>query len=59
MSCASQEAKFSFSFLSACVWQGKNAEGLAHLERVAELKEPEDPKSKTHYFDGLVLLARY
>ena len=40
-------------------WQGKNAEGIIHLERVASLKEPEDPKSKVHYFDGLVLLARY
>lgn len=40
-------------------WQGKWAEGIIHLERVASLKEPDDPKSKAHYFDGLVLLARY
>ncbi|XP_021282443.1 ALBINO3-like protein 2, chloroplastic isoform X2 [Herrania umbratica] len=37
--------------------QGKKAEGLAHLERIANLKEPEDPKSKAHYFDGLLLLS--
>lgn len=30
-----------------------------HLERAASLEEPEDPKSKAHYFDGLLLLARY
>lgn len=33
-------------------------EGIAHLERVANMKEPEEPKSKAHYYDGLVLLAR-
>lgn len=48
-----------FHFLCACVRQGKNAEGIAHLERVGKMKEPEEPKSKAHYFDGLVLLARY
>ncbi|MBA0819235.1 hypothetical protein Gohar_019813 [Gossypium harknessii] len=37
--------------------QGKKAEGLAQLETIASLKEPEDPKSKAHYFDGLLLLA--
>ncbi|KAF3452436.1 hypothetical protein FNV43_RR02869 [Rhamnella rubrinervis] len=37
--------------------QGKNAEGIAHLERVGKIKEPEEAKSKAHYFDGLVLLA--
>ncbi|KAK6915280.1 Tetratricopeptide repeat [Dillenia turbinata] len=36
---------------------GQFAEGLVHLERIAQLKEPEDPKSKVHYFDGLLLLA--
>ena len=30
-----------------------------HLERITSLEEPEDPKSKAHYFDGLLLLARY
>ncbi|XWS58801.1 hypothetical protein CRYUN_Cryun08bG0064700 [Craigia yunnanensis] len=37
--------------------QGKKAEGLAHLERIANLKEPKDPKSKAHYFDALLLLS--
>ncbi|XWS57330.1 hypothetical protein CRYUN_Cryun09bG0164800 [Craigia yunnanensis] len=40
-----------------CIKQGKKAEGLAHLERIANLKEPEDPKCKAHYFDGLLLLS--
>lgn len=34
-------------------------EGLVHLERIAQLKEPEDPKSKAHYYDGLIVLSRY
>ncbi|KAM7524401.1 hypothetical protein LguiA_014303 [Lonicera macranthoides] len=37
--------------------QGKTAEGMVHLERIASLKEPEDSKSKAHYYDGLVLFA--
>ncbi|WMV54189.1 hypothetical protein MTR67_047574 [Solanum verrucosum] len=41
----------------ACILQGKMGEGLAHLERIATLKEPDDPKSKAHYYDGLVLLS--
>ncbi|KDP30050.1 hypothetical protein JCGZ_18574 [Jatropha curcas] len=41
----------------ACVRQGKNAEGIIHLERVAALEEPEDPNCKFHYFDSLVKLA--
>ncbi|XP_006351886.1 ALBINO3-like protein 3, mitochondrial isoform X3 [Solanum tuberosum] len=41
----------------ACIRQGKMGEGLAHLERIATLKEPGDPKSKAHYYDGLVLLS--
>ncbi|CAN1180153.1 ALBINO3-like protein 3, mitochondrial [Linum perenne] len=41
----------------ANIQQGKQEEGLVHLERVASLKEPDDPKSKVHYFDGLILLA--
>ncbi|CAK7340305.1 unnamed protein product [Dovyalis caffra] len=41
----------------ACISQGKNSEGIVHLERVASLEEPEDPKSKARYFDGLLLLA--
>ncbi|KAB5541486.1 hypothetical protein DKX38_014460 [Salix brachista] len=41
----------------AYIRQGKNAEGIMHLERITSLEEPEDPKSKAHYFDGLLLLA--
>ncbi|KAM3320163.1 ALBINO3-like protein 2, chloroplastic isoform X1 [Capsicum chacoense] len=41
----------------ACIRQGKMGEGLVHLERIATMKEPEDPKSKAHYYDGLVLLS--
>ncbi|XVF41587.1 hypothetical protein PTKIN_Ptkin01aG0291200 [Pterospermum kingtungense] len=37
--------------------QGMKTEGLAHLERIAKLKEPDDPKCKAHYFDGLLLLS--
>ncbi|KAL5538697.1 hypothetical protein UlMin_044465, partial [Ulmus minor] len=37
--------------------QEKTQEGLVHLERVGRLKEPEDPRSKAHYFDGLLLLS--
>ncbi|CAK7329634.1 unnamed protein product [Dovyalis caffra] len=43
----------------ACIRQEKNAEGIMHLERITSLEEPEDPKSKAHYFDGLLLLARF
>ncbi|GAV80014.1 60KD_IMP domain-containing protein/TPR_2 domain-containing protein/TPR_16 domain-containing protein, partial [Cephalotus follicularis] len=42
----------------ACIQQGKKAEGLVHLERLANLKEPEDPVSKADYFYGLSILAR-
>ncbi|KAJ6716830.1 ALBINO3-LIKE PROTEIN 3 MITOCHONDRIAL [Salix koriyanagi] len=41
----------------AYIRQGKNAEGITHLERITSLEEPEDPQSKAHYFDGLLLLA--
>ncbi|KAI3517845.1 hypothetical protein L1887_17065 [Cichorium endivia] len=48
----------------ACTWlgvalakQGKVVEGIVHLERIANMKEPEDPKSKTHYCDGLFMLS--
>ncbi|KAH7543432.1 ALBINO3-like protein 2, chloroplastic [Ziziphus jujuba] len=37
--------------------QGKIAEGLVHLERIAKIQEPEEPLSKAHYFDGLLLLS--
>ncbi|KAF5197733.1 Albino3-like protein 3 protein, partial [Thalictrum thalictroides] len=42
---------------SICIRQGKDAAGLEHLQRVAHLREPDDPKGKAHYIDGLVLLA--
>ncbi|OVA16271.1 Membrane insertase OXA1/ALB3/YidC [Macleaya cordata] len=44
---------------AAYIRQGNNAEGLEHLERIAQIKEPEDPKGKAHYFDGLVMLASF
>lgn len=47
---------FAFHFF---VRQGKTAEGIVHLERIANIKEPQEPKSKAHYFDGLLVLARY
>ncbi|KAL8218171.1 hypothetical protein R6Q57_021544 [Mikania cordata] len=37
--------------------QGKVSEGIAHLERIANMKEPEDAKTKTHYYDGLFMLS--
>ncbi|XAR65826.1 hypothetical protein NMG60_11011785 [Bertholletia excelsa] len=42
----------------ACICQGKTKEGIIHLERIANLKEPEDLKSKSHYYDALILLAK-
>ncbi|XP_057476776.1 ALBINO3-like protein 2, chloroplastic isoform X1 [Actinidia eriantha] len=41
----------------AYIRQGRNAEGIRHLERVANLKEPKDSKSKAHYYDAFILLA--
>ncbi|KAG5529132.1 hypothetical protein RHGRI_029715 [Rhododendron griersonianum] len=41
----------------AYIRQGKNAEGIRHLERVANLEEPEDAKSKAHYYDAFLVLA--
>uniref|UniRef100_A0A7N0RAX5 Uncharacterized protein n=1 Tax=Kalanchoe fedtschenkoi TaxID=63787 RepID=A0A7N0RAX5_KALFE len=41
----------------ALVKQNKKAEGIIHLERIASIDEPDDLKSKAHYFDGLVLLS--
>ncbi|GAB2277201.1 hypothetical protein Dimus_011908 [Dionaea muscipula] len=42
---------------SACSRQGKMDEALAHLKRVALMPEPEDSKSKGHYYDGLLLYS--
>ncbi|XP_077228300.1 ALBINO3-like protein 3, mitochondrial isoform X11 [Tasmannia lanceolata] len=39
------------------VSQGRNSEGIQHLRRIAQLKEPEDPKDKVCYFSGLIMLA--
>ncbi|XP_051118214.1 ALBINO3-like protein 2, chloroplastic [Andrographis paniculata] len=41
----------------ANVKQGKMEEGLQHLERIGQLEEPEDSKSKAHYYDGLLVLS--
>lgn len=41
----------------ANVLQGNMEEGLLHLERIAQMKEPQDSKSKSHYYDGLVILS--
>lgn len=41
----------------ANVLQGKMEEGLLHLERIAQMKEPQDSKTKAHYYDGLFILA--
>lgn len=41
----------------ACVKQDKKAEGIVYLQRVAQMEEPEDAKSKVHYYDALLLLA--
>ncbi|KAK4394988.1 ALBINO3-like protein 3, mitochondrial [Sesamum angolense] len=42
----------------ANIRQGKMEEGLLHLERIAQLEEPEGAKIKAHYYDGLFMLAR-
>lgn len=39
--------------------QEKMEEGLRHLERIAQLKEPEDSKNKAHYYDGIFLISMY
>lgn len=41
------------------LWKDKKAEGIVYLQRVAQMEEPEDAKSKVHYYDALLLLARY
>ncbi|XP_071922348.1 ALBINO3-like protein 2, chloroplastic isoform X1 [Coffea arabica] len=42
---------------SAFMRQGRNEEGMAHLERLASLEEPMDPMTKAHYYDGLLVLS--
>ncbi|KAK9930002.1 hypothetical protein M0R45_027062 [Rubus argutus] len=41
----------------AHIRQGKIVEGIVHLERIAQLDELDELKSKAHYFDGLLMLA--
>ncbi|MQL84383.1 hypothetical protein Taro_016885, partial [Colocasia esculenta] len=36
--------------------QGKKKEGIEHLKRIAQLKEPESPAYRACYYSGLVLL---
>ncbi|XP_044483698.1 ALBINO3-like protein 2, chloroplastic isoform X2 [Mangifera indica] len=47
----------AIEYLEHAISKGKMAEGIVHLERIANLKEPEEKKSKAHYYDGLVLLS--
>ncbi|XP_042052304.1 ALBINO3-like protein 2, chloroplastic isoform X1 [Salvia splendens] len=37
--------------------QGKMEEGFVHLERIAQMNEPQDSNSKAHYYDGLIILS--
>ncbi|KAG9447318.1 hypothetical protein H6P81_013446 [Aristolochia fimbriata] len=39
------------------ILQGRKYEGIEHLKRIAELKEPENPMDKFCYFQGLVILG--
>ncbi|KAJ0974617.1 hypothetical protein J5N97_016582 [Dioscorea zingiberensis] len=39
------------------IWQGNKSEGIEHLKRIAELKEPDDPMEKACYYRGLVMLG--
>ncbi|KAK1381594.1 ALBINO3-like protein 2, chloroplastic [Heracleum sosnowskyi] len=41
----------------AYIRNGRNAEGVPHLERIGHMNEPADAKSKAHYYDGLLMLA--
>ncbi|XP_058102794.1 ALBINO3-like protein 2, chloroplastic isoform X2 [Magnolia sinica] len=36
---------------------GRESEGIEHLKRIADLKEPENPTDKFCYFQGLVMLG--
>lgn len=38
--------------------QGKKEEGIGHLRRIAQMKEPEKPTDKASYYTALVLLGR-
>lgn len=39
--------------------QGRKAEGIEHLKRLSNLKEPDTPSDKACYYQGVVLLGRY
>ncbi|KAM0995261.1 hypothetical protein COP2_010945 [Malus domestica] len=41
----------------AYIRQGKTAEGIVHLERVAKMEVPDEPIGKAHYYDALLLLS--
>ncbi|KAF5959297.1 hypothetical protein HYC85_000506 [Camellia sinensis] len=46
-------------YLERAISKERHVEGIKHLERVANLKEPKDSKRKAHYYDAFILLARY
>ncbi|KAH0466764.1 hypothetical protein IEQ34_004002 [Dendrobium chrysotoxum] len=39
------------------IWQGKNSDGIEHLKKIAELREPDSPMDKACYYRGLVMLG--
>ncbi|KAL0924672.1 hypothetical protein M5K25_005521 [Dendrobium thyrsiflorum] len=39
------------------IWQGKNSDGIEHLKKIAELREPNSPMDKACYYRGLVMLG--
>lgn len=39
------------------IWQGRNSEGIEHLKKIAELREPDSPMDKACYYKGLVMLG--
>ncbi|CAN6714631.1 unnamed protein product [Malus baccata var. baccata] len=41
----------------AYIRQGKTAEGIVHLEGVAKMEVPDEPRGKAHYYDALLLLS--
>ncbi|XP_031263072.1 ALBINO3-like protein 2, chloroplastic isoform X3 [Pistacia vera] len=48
----------AIGYLERAISKGQTAEGIVHLEGIANLAEPEEKSSKVHYYDGLVLLSR-
>ncbi|MQM09149.1 hypothetical protein Taro_042014 [Colocasia esculenta] len=51
-----QVDSYSFPWFSH-LNQGKKEEGIEHLKRIAQLKEPESPADRACYYSGLVLLG--